>query len=103
MAQYALVLNGKVENFVVADSEAALGEMAFIYEHIVDVTSNEPQPGRGWSYDGTTFYPPKIDDVAKALWTGTGFSTVEDAEAAAAAEEEKVKSVTSTKKKGDDE
>jgi hypothetical protein len=103
MAQYALVLNGKVENFVVADSEAALGEMAFIYEHIVDVTSNEPQPGRGWSYDGTMFYPPKIDDVAKALWTGTGFDTVEDAEAAAAAEEEKVKAVTSVKKKGDDE
>jgi len=103
MAQYALVVNGKVEKFVVADSEAAIGEMAFIYEHIVDVTSNEPQPGRGWSYDGTNFYPPKIDDVAKALWTGTGFSTVEDAEAAAAAEEEKVKSVTSTKKKGDDE
>lgn len=99
MAQYALVINNKVSNFVVADSEEALGEVAFIYDAVVDVTSMDPQPGNGWSYEGGVFYPPKIDDATKALWTGTGFSAVEDVEAAAAAEEESVKAVTSSKKK----
>lgn len=103
MAQYALVLNNKVANFVVADSEASLGETAFIYDSVVDVSSMDPMPGRGWSYEGGVFYPPKIDDAAKALWNGAGFSEVADAQAAADAEEASVKAVTSTKKKGDAE
>jgi len=53
---HAVIQNGIVVNIIVAD--AAWAEEN--YPGSVDITGMNPEPGIGWSYDGTTFTPPVI-------------------------------------------
>lgn len=47
MAKYAIVKNGRVVNVVVADFQ--------LQPDWIDLTGVEPQPSKGWFYDGTDF------------------------------------------------
>ena len=58
---YALINNNLVEN--VADADQAWADsVAPDWQYVVDITNTNPQPGIGWSYNGSTFtapvYPP---------------------------------------------
>lgn len=57
--QYALIQNNVVENVVEADSEWA-ASVAPDWQYVVDITNTTPQPGIGWSYNGSTFTAPVV-------------------------------------------
>jgi len=46
----AIIEGGIVANAILADS----------WPNAIDVTDLTPQPGPGWTYDGTTFSPPVV-------------------------------------------
>jgi len=75
MATYALLSGKDVINTVIADSEASLGVNALVYE-VIDITDLEFQPSVGWTRENGIFYPPHMNDTAKALWTEKGFVDV---------------------------
>jgi hypothetical protein len=61
MGVYALIKNGVVENAIVADA-AFISNIESNYDQSIDVTSMEPRPSVGWTYDsGTeTFTDPSV-------------------------------------------
>lgn len=103
MSKFALLLDGKVQNFVVADSEDTIGEAATVFD-VVDVTYLNPQPSVGWTLEGETWFPPKITAAVKDLWNGAGFNeTIEVQEVkkeAKAIEAEATPAPTKSTKKG---
>lgn len=74
MAKFALISGVDVVNVVVSDSEEGLGNMTELFD-AVEISTNVVTPSRGWTYEGGTFYPPKISDAAKAVWNGSGFDS----------------------------
>jgi hypothetical protein len=57
--QYALIQNNVVENVAEADAEWA-ASVASDWQYVVDITNITPQPGIGWSYNGSTFTAPVV-------------------------------------------
>ena len=54
MSHYAEITNGKVTNVSVCDDPSFAEQMGWIGP--IDTVT--PEPGVGWSYDGTTWTPP---------------------------------------------
>lgn len=54
---YALVKDGVVKNTIVADS-GFIATISGNWDYCVDITSLNPQPWQGWTYDGSTFTAP---------------------------------------------
>jgi hypothetical protein len=67
MMNYALINNNLVEN--VADADQAWADMvAPDWQYVINVTDIVPQPGIGWSYNGSTFTAP-VDPPAPVVNT----------------------------------
>jgi len=65
MMNYALINNNLVEN--VADADQAWADsVASDWQYVVDITNTNPQPGIGWSYNGSTFNAPVIPPAPPA-------------------------------------
>ena len=62
MALFAIVENGTVVNVI----DAPVG-----WPNGVNITSANPRPGIGWTYDGTSFFPPDSTPTAPAPTTTT--------------------------------
>lgn len=73
MATFALVSGTQVVHLMVSKDVPSLGEYGLIYTPH-DVTSLEPQPSVGWTYEGGVWFPPNIGDSTKELWHGAGFN-----------------------------
>lgn len=58
---YALIKSGIVENTIIAD-EGFIAMIASEWDHCVRVDEMDPQPGIGWSYDGSVFTAPVIPE-----------------------------------------
>jgi hypothetical protein len=59
MMNYALINNNLVEN--VADADQAWADMvAPDWQYVVNVTGMNPEPGIGWSYNGSIFTAPVV-------------------------------------------
>lgn len=54
---YACILNGVVENTIVADPEF-VERIASQWDHVIRIDQLDPQPGMGWLYDGEVFTNP---------------------------------------------
>jgi len=72
MADYAQIINGKV-NMIVIDDVATFNELVASGLTIIDVTSVNPKPSTGWTYDGQDFAAPIlqwakiVDDAVDSL------------------------------------
>lgn len=65
---YGQVKNGIIENTIVLDDSNLInlfsnnlftGEP---YDYVIQLCNHIPQPGIGWSYDGSNFIAPPNDD-----------------------------------------
>lgn len=56
---YALIQSGIVVNTIIADPSDP-EDPSYLW---VDITSVTPQPGIGWSYNGSTFTPPAAPPI----------------------------------------
>lgn len=67
MANYAVVINGVVDNVIIADSkeiaEQVTGLICIEYENIPGA------PGIGWTYDGNKFVPPAVETPVEEIPT----------------------------------
>lgn len=57
MADYAQIIDGKV-NMIVIDDVTKFNELVASGLTIIDVTSEDPKPSTGWTYDGSIFAAP---------------------------------------------
>lgn len=62
---YAQIINGVV-NMIVVENEQILNELRSTGLTIIDITSLDPKPSSGWTYNGTVFSPP-IFSFAKII------------------------------------
>ena len=85
MATFALVSGTQVAHLMVSKDIPSLGEYGLIYTPY-DVTSMEPQPSVGWTFEGGVWFPPNIGDSAKALWHAAGFNEPDATDAPKAVE-----------------
>jgi len=53
----ALINNGIVENVIISDSLEFAESLG--YDNIVDITNEDPQPSKRWTYDGQNFTSPE--------------------------------------------
>lgn len=67
MAHWALVLDGVVDNVIVATETVADTYLkpGGDYDNVIDLTDRDPQPGPGWLYNAgnNTFSSPPVDYV----------------------------------------
>lgn len=61
MANFAVIKNGIIENVIVADSKEIAQEANNGLE-CIDITENTNCPGIAWSYNGSTFIPPVVEE-----------------------------------------
>lgn len=54
---YALIKSGVVINTIVADADF-IASISANWDYCIDITSIDPQPWQGWTYDGSTFTAP---------------------------------------------
>jgi hypothetical protein len=55
---FAQILNGIVQNTIVLDDLSLQNLFSANFDYFIRVDTLTPQPGIGWSYDGTSFSPP---------------------------------------------
>lgn len=55
MSHYAEIVNGVVANVALCDDAAFAQSQGW-----TDIDAVTPQPGVGWTYNGTTFTPPPV-------------------------------------------
>jgi hypothetical protein len=78
MGVFAFVIGGKVANTIVADQNFINTAIGLVYDSAIDITSVTPQPGVGWSYDGTNWTAPsasQTDAINAALNASAVFGT----------------------------
>ena len=63
MANYAVIKDGIVNNVIVADTKEIAEEVTGLT--CVEVEHVPGAPGIGWSYDGTNFTAPVIEEPAE--------------------------------------
>jgi hypothetical protein len=63
MANYAVIKDGVVNNVIVADTQAIAQEVTGLT--CVEIEHVPGAPGIGWTYDGTNFSAPVIEEPAE--------------------------------------